>query len=56
MPFFGPYIALFEGKKSIFHRTMAKRIPYKSPFGVEEDDIGPGNTYFWNVNIEESIR
>ncbi len=26
-------------------------VPYGDHFGVEKDDIGPKNTYFWNDNI-----
>ena len=26
-------------------------VPYDDHFGVEKDDIGPKNTYFWNDNI-----
>ena len=22
-------------------------VPYGDPFGVEKDDVGPENTYFW---------
>ena len=26
--------------------------PYKALFGTEKDDIGPENTFFWDVNDE----
>ena len=51
MLLFSPYIALFRAKESICRRTMVKLIPYRSLFGVKKGDIGPGNAYFWDVNI-----
>ena len=30
-------------------------VPYGDHFGVEKDDIGPKNTYFWNDNIAYSL-
>jgi len=26
-------------------------VSYNAPFGAKKEDIGPENTYFWNVNL-----
>ncbi len=43
------------GRKSIesgdAHQLREPSIAYGAHFGVEKDDIGSKNTYFWNDNI-----
>jgi len=43
------------GRKSIeagkSYQLREPSIPYGFHFGVKKDDIGPGNTYFWDVKL-----
>jgi putative transposase len=47
--------ALALGRKNIetgeSYQLREHSIPYSSHFGVKKGDIGPKNTYFWNVKL-----
>jgi hypothetical protein len=47
--------ALALGRKSIeageSYQLREPSIPYNAHFGVKKGNIGPENTYFWNVNL-----
>jgi putative transposase len=47
--------ALALGRKSIetgeAYQLREPSIPYSAHFGVKKGNIGPENTYFWNVNL-----
>ena len=47
--------ALALGRKSIetggYYHLREPSIPYGAHFGVKKGDIGPENTYFWNVKL-----
>ena len=34
------------------HQAREGSPPYNALFGAEKDDIGPKNTYFWDINAE----
>jgi len=31
-------------------------VHYMALFGAEKDDIAPENAYFWDVNIDKSVK
>ncbi len=43
------------GRKSIAageaYQLREPPVPYGNHFGVKKGDIGPKNTYFWNVKL-----
>ena len=41
---------VIEGVKGYHLRDEA--VPYEALFRAEKDDIGPENTFFWNINVE----
>lgn len=47
--------ALALGRKSIeageSYQLREPVVPYSAHFGVKNGDIGPENTYFWNVKL-----
>jgi len=53
------YNAFFESKNSVIRERLWQepsgimcRARYEALFGAENDDIGPQNTFFWNLNAK----
>jgi len=33
------------------YQVRESHVSYNALFGAEKEDIGPENTYFWNINL-----
>ena len=41
---------IIEGNEG--YHVREESASYNALFGTEKDDIGPNNTYFWDINTE----